>query len=135
MVGDPLTVNEIKDVFPELRPFLVRVADKADGDHPDLLFDLLTKGCLTLHPVGDFAFLIAEWDEGNMHVMAAASYTLSCFSLVNCISDAYNYAKQLNCYKLTFRSSRKAFAKIAPTCGFYQPEPNFYVKDISYGKG
>ena len=128
-VFEPLLVVDALDVFDQMLPYIERLTKKASGIEPEALRVLVAEGCVTFHPVGEDCFMFASWECDEMFVICAGSFSLHCFDFSAYISATAYYAKQHNCSKLSFRSGRLAWLRIAEANGFTRVK-DYFTKEL-----
>lgn len=129
-VSEPLNVTEALDVFELLVPYFIRIKHRADGIEPDRMKEMLGNSEATLHPIGVEGYIIASWEEDEMFVISAGSFSLHCSDLPENISAAVMYAKKHNCSKISFKSKRPAWRRVAIGFGFVPTGEDNYTKDL-----
>jgi len=128
-VSEPLLVSDALEVFDQLVPYVKRIQQRASGVEPGALRILVADGCVTLHSVGDDGYMIASWEKDEMFVICAGTFDLYCSNFSAHISAAADYAKQHNCSKLSFRSGRLAWRKVALANGFTKVN-DYFTKEL-----
>jgi len=130
-VYEPLHIDDAVGLVDNLEPYITRVRNKVPTAEATSLSKRLALGIITLHPIGDEGFFIASWGDDECFVIFATSFELSCTDLSAFISATALYAKQHNCSKLSFRSQRKAWRKIAPLSGFSEVKPDYFTLELN----
>lgn len=129
-VLEPLNLTGALDVYEHLVPYFERIKHRADGIETKDLEILIANEYVTLHPIGDEGYIIASWEEDEMFVVSAASFSLHCTNMPEYISAAVRYAKKHNCSKISFKSKRPAWRRIAIVFGFVSHGTDYYTKDL-----
>ena len=129
-VLEPLNLTGALDVYEHLVPYFERIKHRAEGIEPEDLRLLIANDCVTLHPIGDEGYIIASWEDDEMFVISAGSFSLHCSNMPEYISAAVRYAKKRNCSKMSFKSKRPAWRRIAIGFGFVLHGADYYTKDL-----
>lgn len=123
MINDPLQTDDVDDIFDVVLPYLEYLHRKADGETPETIRDKLKRRVYTLHTVGEdgeHGFTILNWHQDRCHCVIAVAWELKVPNLLQIISAGAKYIKQHNCSKITFRSPRKAWERVARRFGAIQ---------------
>lgn len=129
MVSAPIPVSEIPKWMKVLTPYFESVAINYDGDSVSDLEQMLMGQVATLHLFDDKGFAILQWLPGECHVRLAHSFSTRPTNLKGFFGELVEYAKQFNCSKITFSSSRKAVGRFAKSVGM-RVEMITYAKEI-----
>lgn len=129
MVTSPIDVADLAEYLPVVTPYIDHIAVNHDGDSVSDVTHMLMNRISTLHFYKDEGFVILQWLPGECHVQIACTFNNKPVGLVEAINATCEYAKQFNCSKLTFTTSRKGFERIALKAGCI-PESVTYKREF-----
>lgn len=134
MVSPPVALTEISKISSLIQPYISYIEDNFEGPSYSVMMGFLLSGEYTIHAVNNEGFVILQHFSNRVHVVTAMAWsfhTKSEFS--GLVSNTVDYAKQCGYDTISFRSTRKAWHRVAPLHGFIRDvNDNEYYERIFY---